>query len=44
MTGLVTDTAAARARGERVPRGRAFLTATIVAVGAGVVTYRLLRA
>jgi hypothetical protein len=44
MSGLVTETAAARARGEQPSRARAVVTAAIVAVGAGVVTYRLLRA
>ena len=44
MAGVVTETAAARARGEPVTRGRALLTAAVVGVGAGVLTYKLLRA
>jgi hypothetical protein len=43
MTETVAETAAARAAGERPTRRRALLTAAVVAIGAGVVTYRVLR-
>jgi hypothetical protein len=44
MTETVAETAAARVAGERPGRARAFAVAAVVAVGAGVATYKLLRA
>jgi hypothetical protein len=44
MTGAVMDAAADRASGRQSTRRRAFLAAAVVAVGAGVATYRILRA
>jgi hypothetical protein len=41
--GVVTQAAADRARGEPASRMRAFSAAVLVAVGAGVMTYRVLR-
>jgi hypothetical protein len=43
MASLATETAAKRLAGERPSRTRAFLAASVVAVGAGVLTYKLLR-
>jgi hypothetical protein len=43
MKGLVAETVTERAAGEPASRTRALLAATFVAVGAGVVTYKLLR-
>jgi hypothetical protein len=43
MKGLLAETVAERAAGEQASRTRALLAATFVAVGAGVVTYKLLR-
>lgn len=43
MTETVADTAATRLAGERPSRTRALITATVVGVGAAVVTYKLLR-
>jgi hypothetical protein len=41
--GILTQAAADRARGEPASRMRAFSAAVLVAVGAGVMTYRVLR-
>jgi len=43
VKGSVLEAAAQRARGERVSRPKALLVATVVGVGAAVVTYKLLR-
>jgi hypothetical protein len=44
MTETVVETVAERASGRRPSRGRALLAAAVIAVGAGVVSYKLLRA
>jgi len=44
VSNAVAETAAARIRGERASRTRALVAAAVVAVGAGVATYKVLRA
>jgi hypothetical protein len=41
--GTVAEAAAQRLGGERPSRSRAFIAASVAAVGAGVLVYRLLR-